>query len=223
MENPLYLSNQSHSCRLMKTFSGWPRLPDLQRVIVMDSRLPGMLHVDDVMQAGDSRHQRELSELQGKLSFDDPINIQFTSVTASVLTGNRRRDKSGDRSDKSLLSLSPRGPRGTQREPLCPTTTLSTTPTSLVWGWDLTPEWVHQRVWIRKANQHDNMTSFHVFLFILPFSFQPRVRICVPVPLYHCFGSVLGGMMMAVHGVTLVFPSTAYNSEANLQAIQQEK
>lgn len=29
--------------------------------------------------------------------------------------------------------------------------------------------------------------------------------------------------MMAVHGVTLVFPSTAYNSEANLQAIQQEK
>lgn len=57
-------------------------MPDLRRVIVMDSRQPGMLHVDDVMQAGDSRHQRELSELQGKLSFDDPVNIQFTSVTA---------------------------------------------------------------------------------------------------------------------------------------------
>lgn len=45
----------------------------------------------------------------------------------------------------------------------------------------------------------------------------------MPVPLYHCFGSVLGGMIMAVHGTTLVFPSTGYNSEANLQAIQQEK
>ena len=28
---------------------------------------------------------------------------------------------------------------------------------------------------------------------------------------------------MASHGVTLVFPSTAYNSQANLEAIQNEK
>lgn len=68
----------------LKTPSGSPRLPDLRMVIVMDSRQPGMLHVDDVMQAGESRHQKELSELQGKLSSDDPINIQFTSVTAGV-------------------------------------------------------------------------------------------------------------------------------------------
>lgn len=60
------------------------RVPDLRMVIVTDSRQPGMLHVDDVMQAGESRHHKELMDLQSKLSFDDPINIQFTSVTFSI-------------------------------------------------------------------------------------------------------------------------------------------
>lgn len=49
------------------------------------------------------------------------------------------------------------------------------------------------------------------------------MRICVQVPLYHCFGSVLAGMCMAVNGVTLVFPAAGYDSKANLQAIQDEK
>uniref|UniRef100_A0A3B4UMD9 Medium-chain acyl-CoA ligase ACSF2, mitochondrial n=1 Tax=Seriola dumerili TaxID=41447 RepID=A0A3B4UMD9_SERDU len=60
------------------------RVPDLRMVIVTDSRQPGMLHVEDVMQAGESRHHKELMDLQSKLSFDDPINIQFTSVTFSI-------------------------------------------------------------------------------------------------------------------------------------------
>lgn len=64
-----------------------------------------------------------------------------------------------------------------------------------------------------------NFKDFFFFLFF----YQPQVRICVPVPLYHCFGSVVGGMTMAVHGVTLVFPSTGYNSKANLEAIQKER
>lgn len=33
------------------------------------------------MQAGSSQYQQQLQDLQRKLSFDDPINIQFTSVT----------------------------------------------------------------------------------------------------------------------------------------------
>lgn len=49
------------------------------------------------------------------------------------------------------------------------------------------------------------------------------MRVCVPVPMYHCFGSVLGGMCMAVHGITLVFPSAAYDRQANLEAIEKEK
>lgn len=60
------------------------RLPDLRMVIMTDSRQPGMLHLDDVMQAGESQHHRDLMALQSKLSADDPINIQFTSVTFST-------------------------------------------------------------------------------------------------------------------------------------------
>lgn len=65
----------------------------------------------------------------------------------------------------------------------------------------------------------------NIILSVLIFSFfcQPQVRVCMCVPLYHCFGSVLGGVSLAVHGTTLVFPSTSYDSRANLEAIQNEK
>lgn len=54
-------------------------------IIVTDSRQPGMLNVEDVMQAGESQHYKQLADLQNKLSFDDAINIQFTSVMKSLL------------------------------------------------------------------------------------------------------------------------------------------
>nr|XP_040033074.1 medium-chain acyl-CoA ligase ACSF2, mitochondrial [Gasterosteus aculeatus aculeatus] len=55
------------------------------------------------------------------------------------------------------------------------------------------------------------------------YSWNPFNRICLPVPLYHCFGSVGGGMCMAVHGVTAVFPSAGYNGKANLAALESER
>ncbi|XP_037134115.1 medium-chain acyl-CoA ligase ACSF2, mitochondrial isoform X1 [Syngnathus acus] len=55
------------------------------------------------------------------------------------------------------------------------------------------------------------------------FDWQPSTRVCLPVPLYHCFGSVGGGVCMAVHGISLVFPSPWYSSKDNLDAMQKEK
>ncbi|KAG7506127.1 acyl-CoA synthetase family member 2, mitochondrial-like isoform X1 [Solea senegalensis] len=138
------------------------RLPDLRMVIVTDSRQPGMLHMEDVMQAGESRHHKELMDLQKKLSFDDPINIQFTSGT----TGS---------------------PKGTV------------------------------------LSHHNIVNNAYYIGLRVGYASRPRVRVCVPVPMYHCFGSVLGGICMAVHGVTLVFPSSGYNINANLEAIHSEK
>jgi fatty-acyl-CoA synthase len=41
--------------------------------------------------------------------------------------------------------------------------------------------------------------------------------------MYHCFGSVGGGMSMAVHGTSLVFPTAGYDGRANLAAAESEK
>ncbi|XP_038055851.1 medium-chain acyl-CoA ligase ACSF2, mitochondrial-like [Patiria miniata] len=48
-------------------------------------------------------------------------------------------------------------------------------------------------------------------------------RICVPVPLYHCFGMVGGTLCGMVHGATCVFPAPGFEAEAALQAVAQER
>ncbi len=48
-------------------------------------------------------------------------------------------------------------------------------------------------------------------------------RICVPVPMYHCFGMVIGGLVSAVSGATLVFPSEAFEPGATLRAAATER
>jgi fatty-acyl-CoA synthase len=47
--------------------------------------------------------------------------------------------------------------------------------------------------------------------------------ICVPVPLFHCFGSVIGSMTGAVTGAAVLFPSSAFNARTTLEAIEQER
>ncbi|KAG1954724.1 medium-chain acyl-CoA ligase ACSF2, mitochondrial isoform X1 [Pimephales promelas] len=71
---------------------------------------------------------------------------------------------------------------------------------------------------------HHNIVNNAFFIGMrIGFNWRKNVRICLPVPLYHCFGSVGGGMVMAVHGSTVVFPSTGYDGHANLVAIEKEK
>jgi len=48
-------------------------------------------------------------------------------------------------------------------------------------------------------------------------------RICAPVPLYHCFGSVIGSMVSVVYGATLILPSAQFDAVATLQAVHREK
>ncbi|NXG61192.1 ACSF2 synthetase, partial [Hemiprocne comata] len=63
------------------------RLPDLSIVIIVDSKLPGTFHMDEVMQAGDSSHMKQLRVLQETQSFIEPVNIQFTSGTTGSPKG----------------------------------------------------------------------------------------------------------------------------------------
>ena len=51
----------------------------------------------------------------------------------------------------------------------------------------------------------------------------PKDKLCIPVPLYHCFGMVLGVLAAVSHGATMVFPSPVYDPLSTLAAVQAEK
>jgi fatty-acyl-CoA synthase len=48
-------------------------------------------------------------------------------------------------------------------------------------------------------------------------------RVCVPVPLYHCFGMVLGNLAATTHGACLVYPAPSFEPAATLSAVAQER
>ena len=52
---------------------------------------------------------------------------------------------------------------------------------------------------------------------------SPADRVCISVPLFHCFGMVMGNLACITHGSTMVYPSAVFNPLETLKAIQQEK
>ncbi|MER2552346.1 MAG: AMP-binding protein [Thauera sp.] len=48
-------------------------------------------------------------------------------------------------------------------------------------------------------------------------------RVCIPVPLYHCFGMVMGNLGCLTHGATMVYPAEAFEPLAVLETVAQEK
>jgi fatty-acyl-CoA synthase len=50
-----------------------------------------------------------------------------------------------------------------------------------------------------------------------------RDRLCIPVPLYHCFGMVLGNLACVTHGAAIVYPAEAFEPGPVLEAVQAER
>jgi fatty-acyl-CoA synthase len=48
-------------------------------------------------------------------------------------------------------------------------------------------------------------------------------RVCIPVPLYHCFGMVLGNLACSARGACMVYPADAFDPLATLQASADER
>ena len=48
-------------------------------------------------------------------------------------------------------------------------------------------------------------------------------RVCIPVPLYHCFGMVLGNLACLTHGSCIVLPDASFNPEATMDAVEKER
>ena len=47
-------------------------------------------------------------------------------------------------------------------------------------------------------------------------------RLCIPVPLYHCFGMVMGNLACLTHGAAMVYPGEGFDPTEVLQAVQDE-
>lgn len=136
-------------------------LPDLKTVIMIGGKPPGTLSFEEVYQAASSSHREQLLNVQKKMTFDDPVNILFTSGT----TG------------------SPKG------------------------------------VTLTHHNLVNNARSIG---YRIGYSWRDA-RLCVPVPLHHCFGSVGASLVTCVYGIHACFTSPGFEGRAALEAIQNER
>jgi fatty-acyl-CoA synthase len=48
-------------------------------------------------------------------------------------------------------------------------------------------------------------------------------RMVIPVPLYHCFGMVMGNLGCVTHGATMIYPGDGFDPEATLRAVSEER
>lgn len=137
------------------------RLPTLEFVIRLGTeKTPGMLNFDSLMQTPSREKLAALAELGGKLQFDDPINIQFTSGTTGA-------------------------PKGA---------TLS----------------------------HHNILNNGYFVGEA-MRLTPADKLCIPVPLYHCFGMVLGNLACVTHGSAMIYPAEGFDPLGTLQTVAAER
>lgn len=53
--------------------------------------------------------------------------------------------------------------------------------------------------------------------------FSENDVLCIPVPLYHCFGMVMGVLGCVTHGAAMVFPDEAFEPGSVLKAVAEER
>ena len=53
--------------------------------------------------------------------------------------------------------------------------------------------------------------------------FTEQDRLCIPVPLYHCFGMVMGSLTCITHGACMVLPGEGFDPAQTLKAVMDEK
>ena len=137
------------------------RLPKLRTVIHLgDGSEDGMISFADAASRGGAAERTHLEDVAGRLQFDDPINIQFTSGTTGL-------------------------PKGA---------TLT----------------------------HHNILN-NGFFVGEAMGLTETDRLCIPVPLYHCFGMVLANLAAVTHGTAMVFPSESFAPLAVLETVEAER
>ncbi len=52
---------------------------------------------------------------------------------------------------------------------------------------------------------------------------EPGSRVCIPVPLYHCFGMVMGNLGCVTHAATMVYPTESFDPLKTLETVEAER
>jgi fatty-acyl-CoA synthase len=135
-------------------------LPALRSVIQIGGAAPGAIAFKSVYTLGGASEHATLADLAGKLQFDDPINIQFTSGTTGL-------------------------PKGA---------TLT----------------------------HHNILNNGYFL-AQGMRYTEQDKVCIPVPMYHCFGMVIGSLACLTSGAAIVFPGEGFDPLSTLETVATER
>jgi fatty-acyl-CoA synthase len=69
---------------------------------------------------------------------------------------------------------------------------------------------------------HQNILN-NAFFFGQGIGIVAGDRYCMPLPLYHCGGMVLGSLIGLVHGATVIYPGEGFDTLAMLRALQDER
>lgn len=69
---------------------------------------------------------------------------------------------------------------------------------------------------------HHNILNNGFFVARLQ-GFTDKDRLIIPVPLYHCFGMVMGNLGCITHGATMIYPSEGFDPLAVLETIEAER
>lgn len=137
------------------------KLPNLRSVISLAQQPPkGMYQWEQFMSLGDLVSKEVLKDRQSHLSFDEAINIQYTSGTTGY-------------------------PKGA---------TLS-----------------HHNI-LNNGNLVAKMQNY-----------TDQDRLIIPVPLYHCFGMVMGNLGCITHGATIIYAGASFEPEEVLSAVENEQ
>ena len=70
-------------------------------------------------------------------------------------------------------------------------------------------------------SHHNILNNGYLVAKIMNFTNQDRL--IIPVPLYHCFGMVMGNLGCMTHGATMMYPSEGFEPEAVLACAEEER
>jgi len=138
-----------------------PVVPSLTTLISLDTQGPNGVYLwNEFLLKSEEVNPEILNEMAGKLTFDQAINIQYTSGTTGF-------------------------PKGA---------TLS----------------------------HHNILNNGYFV-TESLQLTHKDKMIIPVPLYHCFGMVMGNLGCLTHGACVIYPSREFNPETIIKTIEKEK